>query len=91
MSALEKEVAGSTDASGRRPSPPPAVPPSAGSSFEGKMLRRLLGVVGNPPIEFVLWTGERITTHPAPSATVRIADRATLLGLAKDPDRKSVV
>src|SRR5215471_15216864 len=85
MSALEKEVASSTDHAGRSPSQPVAVPPSVGSSFEGKMLRRLLGVVGNPPIEFVLWSGERVTTHSAPTAVVRIADRGTLLGLAKDP------
>ena len=85
MSALEKEVASSTDGSGRRPSQSVAVPPSVGGSFEGKMLRRLLSMVGDPPIEFVLWTGERVTTHSAPAAAVRIADRATLLGLAKDP------
>src|SRR5262245_9678603 len=85
MSALEKEVASSTDRAGRGPSQPAAVPPQAGGSFEGKMLRRLLSIVGDPPIEFVLWSGERVTTHPAPKATVRIADRATLLGLAKDP------
>src|SRR4051794_33760491 len=85
MSALEKDVATSTDGAGRGPSQPAAAPPSAGGSLEGKMLRRLLGMVGDPPIEFVLWSGERITTHPTPSATVRIADRATLLGLAKDP------
>jgi cyclopropane-fatty-acyl-phospholipid synthase len=85
MSALEKDVASSTDAYGRSPSQPVAVPPSPGGSFEGKMLRRLLGAVGNPPIEFVLWSGERITTHPAPTAVVRIADRGTLLGLIKDP------
>ncbi len=85
MSALEKEVASSTDASARRPSQSVAVSPSPGSSFEGKMLRRLLSMVGDPPIEFVLWTGERVTTHSAPTAAVRIADRATLLGLAKDP------
>jgi len=79
MSALEKDVASSTDASGRGPSPSQAVSSSAGSSFEGKMLGRVLRMVGHPPIEFVLWTGERVTTHPAPTATVRIADRATLL------------
>jgi cyclopropane-fatty-acyl-phospholipid synthase len=86
MSALEKEVASSTDRAGRGSqqtytSPPPA----RGGSFEGKMLKRLLGMVGDPPIEFVLWTGERITTSPAPVSTVRITDRSTLLGLAKDP------
>jgi cyclopropane-fatty-acyl-phospholipid synthase len=45
----------------------------------------VLGLVGNPPVEFVLWTGERVTTHPAPVSAVRVADRATLLGLARDP------
>jgi cyclopropane-fatty-acyl-phospholipid synthase len=85
MSALEKEVATSTDHAGRSPSQPVAVLGPMGSSFAGKMLRRLLGVLGNPPIEFVLWNGERITTHPAPTAVVRIADRGTLLSLVKDP------
>ncbi len=34
----------------------------------------------------MLWTGERITTsNAAARAVVRIADRGTLLGLAKDP------
>lgn len=84
MSALEKEVASATDREDHRPLPVP--PSTAGSSFEGKILRRLLGMVGNPPIEFVLWTGERVTTSSAAErAVVRIVDRATLLGLAKDP------
>jgi cyclopropane-fatty-acyl-phospholipid synthase len=86
MSALEKEVASSTDHAGHRPlQPVTSQVASIGASFEGKMLRRLLGMIGNPPIEFMLWTGERITTHHSPVSTVRIADRSTLLGLAKDP------
>ncbi|MEJ1965865.1 MAG: cyclopropane-fatty-acyl-phospholipid synthase family protein [Gammaproteobacteria bacterium] len=86
MSALEKEVASSTDHAGRTPlQPVTSHPSSSGTSFEGKMLHRLLGMIGNPPIEFVLWSGERITSHAAPVSTVRIADRSTLLGLAKDP------
>jgi cyclopropane-fatty-acyl-phospholipid synthase len=86
MSALEKEVASATDREDRKPQAPPAPPSSVGSSFEGKMLRRLLGMVGNPPIEFVLWSGERITTSTVPDrAIVRIVDRGTLLGLVKDP------
>jgi cyclopropane-fatty-acyl-phospholipid synthase len=88
MSALEKEVASSTDRAGRS-SPLHAVPTPpapAGSSFEGKMLRRLLSLLGNPPIEFVLWNGERITTsNAAELSTVHIADRSTLLGLIRDP------
>jgi cyclopropane-fatty-acyl-phospholipid synthase len=53
---------------------------------EGKLLRRLLGFIGNPPIEFVLWTGEAISASAKQVvARVKIADRATLLGLVKDP------
>jgi len=87
MSALEKEVASSTDRAdrGSRQSVS-SPPPSRGGSFEGKMLKRLLSMIGNPPIEFVLWSGERITTSTTPVVSrVRIADRATLLGLARDP------
>jgi cyclopropane-fatty-acyl-phospholipid synthase len=50
------------------------------------MLARVLRMVGNPPVEFVLWTGERVSTSPTPvRSSVHVADRATLLGLAKDP------
>jgi cyclopropane-fatty-acyl-phospholipid synthase len=90
MSALEREVASSADRAGRTPptpEPAPPAPPFAGhSSVEGKLMRRLLSFVGNPPIEFVLWTGERINTPGKPVvARVQIRDRATLLGLIKDP------
>ncbi len=90
MSALEKEVASSTDHASRNSLPPAASPPpSVGSSFEGRMLARILRLVGNPPVEFVLWTGERVTTSPTPvRSTVRMADRSALLGLAKDPHIK---
>jgi cyclopropane-fatty-acyl-phospholipid synthase len=55
-------------------------------SLEARLLRRLLSSIGDPPIEFHLaWSGERIAPA-AVSATerVRIADRATLLGLLRD-------
>jgi cyclopropane-fatty-acyl-phospholipid synthase len=64
----------------------PSPPLDGGGSFEGKMLRRLLNALGNPAIEFVLWSGERVSTSPDPIVTrVGIADRSTLLGLARDP------
>ena len=92
MSALEREVASSADRSGRTPptqEPTPASsppPPARGISVEGRLLARLLSFIGNPPVEFVLWTGERIATAAAAIASrVRIADRATLLGIVKDP------
>lgn len=64
-----------------------AVETAVRSSIEARLLRRLLASVGNPPIEFLLgWTGERVWTHAeARVAQVRIADRATLLGLMRDP------
>ena len=55
-------------------------------SFEARVLARLLAVMGNPPFEFVLWTGERVSTATTePVARVCIADRATLLGILVDP------
>jgi cyclopropane-fatty-acyl-phospholipid synthase len=89
MSALEQEVASSADRAGRAELSPVATPPSSpgmGGSVEGKLLKRLLSFIGNPAVEFVLWTGERISTAKDEIvARVRIADRATLFGLVKDP------
>jgi cyclopropane-fatty-acyl-phospholipid synthase len=50
-------------------------------------LSRLLGFLGNPALEFVLWTGERVRPAIAaePVASVQIADRSTLYGLVADP------
>jgi cyclopropane-fatty-acyl-phospholipid synthase len=58
-----------------------------GGSFEGRLLRRLLNSMGDPPIEFVLgWSGERVaSTAIAPVGRVRIADRSTLLGIVGEP------
>jgi cyclopropane-fatty-acyl-phospholipid synthase len=56
-------------------------------SFEGRLLSRLLTFLGDPALEFVLWTGESV--RPAivaePVAQLRIADRAALYGLLADP------
>ena len=67
-----------------RPAPVDAAEP--GSSLKGKLLRQLLTALGDPPFEFVLWTGERIASRAAePIARVRIADAGTLYGLLWDP------
>jgi cyclopropane-fatty-acyl-phospholipid synthase len=61
-------------------------PGQARRSFEGRLLRRLLSDLGNPPVEFLLWTGERVA--PAGAATsirIRIANRGTLLRVLRDP------
>jgi cyclopropane-fatty-acyl-phospholipid synthase len=90
MSALEREVASSADRTGHvQPAAEPTAPqpPVTGRlSVEGKLLRRLLSFIGSPPIEFVLWTGERVSPPGKPVvAHVKLRDRATLLGLVKDP------
>jgi cyclopropane-fatty-acyl-phospholipid synthase len=55
-------------------------------SFEGRLLRRLLSDLGDPPVEFVLWSGERIAPPGAiPTIKIRIADRATLFRVLRDP------
>ena len=54
-------------------------------SLEGRMLTRLFEHLGNPPLEFVLPNGERISPPGAPPlARVSIASRATLLGILAD-------
>lgn len=56
-------------------------------SVEGRLLSRLLAFLGDPPLEFVLWTGEAVRPAAAgePVARLRIADRAALFGLFADP------
>ncbi|HLS80058.1 MAG TPA: cyclopropane-fatty-acyl-phospholipid synthase family protein [Steroidobacter sp.] len=57
------------------------------ASLEGRMLRLLLSAFGDPRVRIVLWNGESICTSPeTPVATVRLANRATLLRLCADPD-----
>ena len=80
----------------KRPAgPPPAAPrelddvpdsPAGTPSVEGRLLARLLEYLGNPPLEFILWTGERIAPPGAAIvARVRVSNRATLLGILADP------
>jgi len=61
-----------------------------GDSLEARLLRRLLGGLGNPPIEFqLLWTGERVAPiGTRPIGHVRVKDRRTLLGLLRDPQMR---
>jgi cyclopropane-fatty-acyl-phospholipid synthase len=55
-------------------------------SFEGRLLRRLLSDLGDPPVEFVLWSGERIAPPgAAPAIKIRINDRGTLFRVLRDP------
>jgi cyclopropane-fatty-acyl-phospholipid synthase len=68
------------------PKPVAALTRGVGHSFAAKLLLRLLQAVGAPPIEFVLWNGERVrvgASHGA--ARVRIRDRGTLWRFLRDP------
>jgi cyclopropane-fatty-acyl-phospholipid synthase len=55
-------------------------------SFAGRMLRRLLTSLGNPQVQFVLWSGEAIASPGvAPIVKIHIKDRSTLYGLLRNP------
>lgn len=59
------------------------------ASIEARLLRRLLIAMGEPPLEFTLWNGERVApTATTPLATLAIADRATLFALLRDPQMR---
>jgi cyclopropane-fatty-acyl-phospholipid synthase len=84
---------------GERPAgPPPAVPqdledrpagPAGARSVEARLLARLLEYLGNPPLEFALWTGEHIAPPGAAIvARVSVPSRATLLGILADPQMR---
>lgn len=76
-----------------------AAPPGGRSrAVEQWLIRRMLRALGNPPIEIVLWDGERLGSDPgttrstvahgaqAPVASIRLADRRTLWRLVAEPD-----
>ena len=94
MNAVDDCVASESEGAskGRSASPPPAsigMRPMErrGRSFEGRLLSRLLAYLGDPPLEFVLWTGDAVrpVMTGEPVATVMIKDRAALYGLLTDP------
>ena len=94
MNACDKIASGSGHATGAddRPVTPvsdsvaPASAGPRGRSVEARLLLRLLARLGEPPLEFVLWTGERVSTGATePVARLSIAKRATLLGILVDP------
>lgn len=60
---------------------------SAVSGFERKLLRQLLDAAGNPPIGFILWTGEQVAPGPGvPIARITVRDRGALLRMLVNPE-----
>jgi cyclopropane-fatty-acyl-phospholipid synthase len=65
------------------PDPPQASP----SRLERWLLEKLLALIGNPPIQFVLWNGEKLPEgDAAPAERLHIHDRRTLWQLVTNPD-----
>ena len=66
--------------------PQSANPPRhEGRSLESRLLHGLLERLGNPPIEFILWSGEHIVPAAEPVCHVKVLDRATLWSILADP------
>jgi cyclopropane-fatty-acyl-phospholipid synthase len=69
----------------RSPHFPPVT--EAPRSIEGKLIRNLLALFGNPRVQIMLSTGEVVGSTEVPAVVrVRVADRATLVKLCADPD-----
>jgi cyclopropane-fatty-acyl-phospholipid synthase len=60
-------------------------PARRSASLEARWLTGLMGVLGNPPLEMELWTGEVVATASAPVARIKLRDRKTLMGLLSNP------
>ncbi|HSY07919.1 MAG TPA: cyclopropane-fatty-acyl-phospholipid synthase family protein [Steroidobacteraceae bacterium] len=86
MNAAEQSVRAS-DRTSESDAPALAEPRPAPRSIEARLLERLLSHLGNPPIEFLLWNGERVSSSGAEMVhRLRIADRATLFTLFTNSD-----
>lgn len=54
---------------------------------EKLLLSRMMRAIGDPPLQIVLWSGQKISTHDGNSvAQVFIRDRGALLKLVSDPE-----
>ena len=66
---------------------PPLSEDAPPSRFERWALRKLLTLLGNPAIQFVLWDGEKLPDFSAPlTRRLHIYDRHTLWRLVINPD-----
>lgn len=84
MNAAEREVrANGRDDQSAQAEPSPTR--RSHRSLEGRLIERILSLAGNPPIEIVLWTGERARPPGVEVAhEMHIADRSTLMKLITD-------
>jgi len=76
---------GTAPSSGMPSREQPAV--AAPTGLERWALQKLLAVMGNPPVQFVLWDGARVPADPARgNARLQIHDRRTLWQLVINPE-----
>jgi cyclopropane-fatty-acyl-phospholipid synthase len=68
------------------PPPPPSRVSSGSWALERWLVRRMLRLLGDPPIEMVLWDGQRLSGSQPLLASVHLADRPTLWRLVAAPD-----
>jgi hypothetical protein len=94
VNALEQSLSSSADRAGTATNSAPGAPagstdaPKLGlaTSTAGRAVTKLLKMFGTPPIEFVLWNGERILPEGLkPVARVTIRDASVLWGLLRNP------
>lgn len=65
---------------------PTASPARRSASFEARTLRHVLELLGSPPLEFLLWNGDRVGVGTGePVARIEVRDRATLMGILRNP------
>jgi cyclopropane-fatty-acyl-phospholipid synthase len=84
MNAVEHSVRSAERASEKAPVKA-AEEARAGRSIEARLVERLLSLLGNPAVEFLLWTGERVCGRPGEKLKqLHIKDRGTLFTLFKD-------
>jgi cyclopropane-fatty-acyl-phospholipid synthase len=85
MNALDETLRSSERACEGATAQAPATARSARRSIEARLIERLLTHLGHPPIEFLLWNGERVSGSDGEMAyQLRIKDRSTLFSLFKD-------
>src|ERR1700722_7963170 len=85
MNSLDETLRSSERACEGAPSQAPATARSARRSIEARLIERWLTHLGPPPIEFLLWNGERVSgSDGAMAYQLRIKDRSTLFSLFKD-------
>lgn len=61
--------------------------PGRVSGIERRLLAYMLDAIGNPPVQLVLWDGERFDhSRRTPVARVHVHDRSALLRLILDPE-----